>query len=73
MLLTETIFCHGRAVGLMLQNSNTGRVTFQPARGIDRLAKRTWASADACRKAVTRTWRKETDHWKQQDSTGNDE
>jgi hypothetical protein len=73
VLLTETIFYHSQAVGLMLQNSNTGRVTFQPAQGLDRLAKRTWASIDACRKAVTRTWRKESDQWKQQDSTGNDE
>ncbi len=59
MVLTETVFHRGKAVGQMLQNTNTGRVTFQPKEGLERLAKRKWANVKACRKAVTNYYRKE--------------
>ena len=52
MILTETIFHRGQAVGLMLKNTNTGRVTFQPVESHSRLARGKWKSAEACERAV---------------------
>ena len=60
MILSETVFHRGQAVGRMFQNTYTGQVKFQPTEGHRRLARRKWRNVKACRKAVTRACKMET-------------
>jgi len=59
VILSETLFHRGQAVGLVTKNTDSGQVQFLPPEGRARLARRRWASAKACRKAVTNYYRKE--------------
>ena len=52
MLLSESLFYHGKPLGKICQNSNTGYVTFVPAKDPDSLASRKWRTVNGCRRAV---------------------
>ena len=58
MILSETLFHRGQAVGQMLQNTNSGHVTFQPVKGHKRLAKRKWRSVNTCQCAVLKAYQR---------------
>lgn len=51
----QTIFDRdGKPFGVATIDSKTGRVTFKPRDGCEDMAKRTWASLEACRRAVAK-------------------
>jgi hypothetical protein len=53
MLIECSLFdAGGNPLGKVTTDSVTGRVTFEPRDGNQSLAKRTWCSLAACRRAV---------------------
>jgi hypothetical protein len=59
MLIRETLFFKGHPLGKICQNSNTGDVTFMPAKDSNSLASRKWRTVRDCRRAVIKTCQKE--------------
>jgi hypothetical protein len=56
MLLSETLFFRGQALGKISQDQHAGGVTFKPKHGHTRLAGRTWKSIDSCQRAVLKQY-----------------
>jgi hypothetical protein len=59
MLLSETLFYRGQALGKIQQDVLAGEVRFIPKHGPSRLAGRSWKSVNACKKAVIKTYQGE--------------
>jgi hypothetical protein len=62
MLLSETLFYRGQALGKIQQDLFAGEVRFIPERGHKRLAGRKWRSVKACQRAVIKTYKQEGPH-----------
>lgn len=57
MLLSETLFYRGQALGKIQQDLFAGEVSFIPKDGSKRLAGQKWRNSQACRKAVLAHYR----------------
>lgn len=62
MVLVETLFHRGQAMGKIQQDISAGEVRFIPKDGSKRLAGMKWRSVKACQRAVIKTYKQEGPH-----------
>ncbi|MFC1688209.1 hypothetical protein ACFL07_00940 [Pseudomonadota bacterium] len=56
MMIKETVFVEGQAVGQLLMETNTQAISFHPADDASRPPKRNWESIDELRQAVVEAY-----------------
>ncbi len=60
MILAESIFFDQQPVGVIRQDSDSGRIDFSPLRGKSPLPVRSWDSVDQLKRALIKTYQKKT-------------